>query len=91
MAYHHMKHGQMSHAVRMHNKGRTPEEIGEALGVHPGIVKGYLMQRPGWPGKLLGLSRARRASKIDEDREERQGYVKRAVPSLPKLRFMGEA
>ena len=90
MAYHHMKQGQMSHAVRMHNKGRTVAEIGEALGVHPGIVKGYLQQRPGWPGKLLGPSRAPRASKIDDDGEERQGYVKRATPSLPRLRFMGE-
>lgn len=81
----------MSHAVRMHNQGRTVDDIGKALGVHPGIVKGYLQQRPGWPGKLAGLSRAQRASKIDEDGEERQGYVKRAVPSLPKLRFMGEA
>lgn len=88
--YHEMKIGQMSHAVRLHNQGRTTAEIGAALGVHPGIVKGYLQQRPGWPGKLGGLSRAPRASTIDEDGEERQGYVKRAVPSLPKLRFMGD-
>ena len=82
----------MSHAVRMHNKGRTIEEIAAAFGLRPAVVRVYLEKRPGWPGKLMSPGQGRRASTINDDGEEEQrSFVKRAVPSLPKLRFMGEA
>lgn len=85
-----LNHGARAHCVRMHNTGKTPDEIGDRLGVHPTEVLAFLRRRPGWPGNIKTPKRAPRANMRDEDGVERQVTVKRAQPSLPKLRFMGE-
>lgn len=81
-----MNSGRKSHVVRMHNAGVDPEEIAERVGEHPSVVKAFLRRRPGWPGKIISPTRAPRVQTPEGARVN----TERRVPSLPKLRFMGE-
>ena len=83
-----MNHGQKSHAVRLHNKGLAPAEIGKKLGIPRSVVHAFLSGRPGWPNRILSATKEGCKSILDED--GCRVAVERQKPSLPKLRFMGE-
>lgn len=82
--------GQKCNATRLHNEGWGLSHIAKTIRAPEAIVLAYLERRQGYPGQILSRRQPPRAKVIDDGGTERQAEVIRRVPSLPKLRFMGE-